>query len=470
MAPKIEESVRTTEQESNQDLFNLKVFLVAAGVLGIAFLGLTWLSRGELGIGSNRQQTEELQTEVLEPEVPVSKLSQGQQILRPTSAMPLKEDGAEAMTDKAYAAAITAFENARSVDKSDPEVLIYLNNARIAEQDAHSLGVVAPIETDPVAATHILRGVAQAQDEINQAGGIQGKPLRIFLSDDRGDAALAEDIATEFSQSSEMVGVLGHHSVDTTEATADIYAAAGLPFVSTSPDGDIASNNWLPNDLPIEKALAFYMDKLNHKTVILFYDGNSAYSQAFRTNFKPALEAVQGTMTAEINLAEIPEDLATNPPEAEIFLLSPGYSPLQTATDSIEIIPNDKVDHFYRHIFGGYELFQPEILDLFGSLATGTILAVPDSVYQSAASPFSETARGLWDTSIDWKTTASYNKVNNIIASLEQDPTGQAVQAAIDSDPNKAVRIVRVQVNPEAPTGYNMLSVGTMTEDGFSPD
>ncbi|MEO0869894.1 MAG: ABC transporter substrate-binding protein [Cyanobacteria bacterium J06642_11] len=471
MAPKIENSVRTTEPETSQDLFSLKVFLVAAGVLALAFSGLTWLSRGELVIGGGQSQTLDLQADLPDSEVPQSRLSQGDQILRPTSTMPLKEDGAEAIADSDYESAITAFERARSVDKTDPEVLIYLNNARIAEQDAYGIGVVAPVEADPVAATQILRGVAQAQDEINQAGGIQGKPLRILLADDQGDVAQAQGIATELSQSTDVVGVLGHHSAETAEATAEIYKGAALPVISTSPDGNITGKTLLANDLPIEKALAFYMDKLKHKTVILFYDGNSAYSQAFRSNFKPALEGVKGTMTAEINLADIPEDLATNPPEAEIFLLSPGYSLLKTATDSIEIIPNEKVDHVYRHVFGGHELFQPEVLKMFGSMATGTILAVPDSVYQSPASPFKDSARNLWDTAIDWKTSASYDKIKLISTALEQDPTGQTVQQVLDNDVNETVRLLRVRIAPETSTGYEMLSVGTMTKDGeFKPN
>lgn len=469
MAPNIEDRIQTTERDKNQDLFNIKVFLIAAGVLGIAFLGLTWLSRGELGIGSEPTETEELQAELIEPaepDVPPSKLSQGQQILRPTSAMPLKENGAEAMASGDYEAAISAFERARTVDKSDPEVLVYLNNARIGEQDAHALGVVAPLTTDPVAATGILRGVAQAQDEINQAGGIQGKPLRVFLTDDQGNVDLAQAIATELSQIPAMIGVIGHHTTETIQATAETYTNAALPLISTSPERETDATSLLSTDLPIAEALAFYMDKLNHKTVILFYDGTSGYSQTFRTNFQPALEGVQGKMNAEIDLSAIPADLASNPPEAEIFLLSPGYSSLETAKDSIEIIPNDKVDHFYRHIFGSHELFQPEVLQLFGSMATGTILAVPDSIYQSAASPFNETARSLWDAPIDWKTAASYNKVKSIAGALEEDVNGGTVPQAIDSS-NDTVRILRVRVNPEAPSGYELVSAGTMTKDGF---
>lgn len=454
---------------TNQDLFNLKVFLVAAGVLGAAFLGLTWLSRGELGIGGGSSQTAEIQPEPVEPE-PESPLSQGEKVFLNTSTVTLKTDGADAISAGDYEAAITAFENARMVDIADPEALVYLNNARIGESEAHSLAVIVPAESDPAAASDLLRGAAQAQTEVNQAGGIDGVPLRLVLADDQGDAELAQTIATELSQSSEVIGVLGHHSPETANAVDNIYASASLPFVSTSPSAASPSiQSLLARDLPVAKALAFYMDKLNHRTAILFYDGNSDYSLSFKSRFENALEEIGGTMTAEVDLSELPDSAPTDTPTAEIFVLSPGDSPLKTATDSIEIIPNDQVDHFYRHVFGGYELFSPEVLDLFGSMATGTILAVPDVIYQSAASPFAQHTQALWETPIDWTTAASYTVAQTVIEGLSEESTRESVQQALNNK-SEAVRLIKVTINPDAPTGYDLQSVGVMANDGFKSE
>ena len=478
MPPKSGENLRNTNTGTDQDLFNIKVFLAAAGILGVVFLGLTWLSRGELGLGDNSLQvSEEVQIDVAqqeepgEPEQPPSQLSQGEKVLLVTSTLPLKEDGAKALASGDYTAAVTAFESARDVDISDPETLIYLNNARIGEDEAHGLAVIAPLAADSVAASDLLRGVAQAQTEINQAGGIQGKPLRLYLADDQGDVAISQDIANELSQAPDILGVIGHDSAATAEAVTEIYTSAGLPFVSTNPTNE-ASQPTISSKLPIADALAFYMVKLNHRTAILFYDGNSDYSLTFRQSFEEAVKANESTLTAEINLADLPNSSPTQTPEAEIFVLSPGDSALQTAKESIEIIPNDKVDHFYRHVFGGYELFNPEVLDLFGSMATGTILAVPNAIYQSAASPFSEKPRTLWQTTVDWTTSASYETIQSMAAGIDQSPTRAGVQSALDSSAahTTTVRLIRVRINGDAPTGYDLLPIGTMTSDGFEPE
>ena len=52
-----------------------------------------------------------------------------------------------------------------------------LNNARIGDANAYSIAVSIPIGSDVNGAQEILRGVAQAQIQVNQAGGIDGVPL-----------------------------------------------------------------------------------------------------------------------------------------------------------------------------------------------------------------------------------------------------------------------------------------------------
>ncbi len=476
MKPESGSNFRHADTVKDQDLFNIKVFLIAAGVLGAAFLGLTWLSRSELGLdnGPSQQLSEDVQLEVIEaeaePEEPASQLSQGNQVLLATSALPIKTKGADAIAAGDYSTAIEAFESARRADMSDPETLIYLNNSRIGEQEAHGLAVIVPLQAEPTVASNLLRGVAQAQTEINQAGGIQGKPLQVLVTDDQGDVELAQQIATELSDLPDVVGVIGHGTTATANAAGEIYANGALPFISTQSVASPAIKPLLARDVPIADALAFYMAKLNHRTAILFYDGNSDYSLSFKSDFEEALKVNQGTMMAEINLAALPDSAPTETPEAEIFVLSPGNSPLETATESIEIIPNDQVDHFYRHVFGGHELFSPDVLNLFGSMATGTILAVPDSFYQSAASPFNDKSQALWGQTVDWTTSASYDATQSVITGLKQAQTRQSVQQAIDNYANDAVRLVRVKINPDTPTGYELLSIGVMTKDGFNPD
>ena len=57
----------------------------------------------------------------------------------------------------------------------NPETQIYLNNTQA--QDAYTIAVVLPFGRFPQAASEVLRGVAQAQTEVNQNGGVAGKPV-----------------------------------------------------------------------------------------------------------------------------------------------------------------------------------------------------------------------------------------------------------------------------------------------------
>jgi|688.fasta_scaffold500175_2 branched-chain amino acid transport system substrate-binding protein len=98
-------------------------------------------------------------------------LSQGENLQIPSVSNADKEQGIESFKQGDYDGAIKHFKASLSQEKNDPETLIYLNNAKI-NQDFLKIAVVVPISSNPNIAQEILRGVAQAQDEINQQGGI----------------------------------------------------------------------------------------------------------------------------------------------------------------------------------------------------------------------------------------------------------------------------------------------------------
>lgn len=68
------------------------------------------------------------------------------------------------------------------MNRNDPEARIFLNNARIGKQKSYTIATSVPIGTDPNESLEILRGVAQAQNEINASGGIKGVPLKVAIA------------------------------------------------------------------------------------------------------------------------------------------------------------------------------------------------------------------------------------------------------------------------------------------------
>jgi WD40 repeat protein len=122
------------------------------------------------------------------------KMSMGDKILVPTLTNPNKLAGVEAIRNGDFTTAINPLKAYLKNKPNDPEALIYLNNARIGTQKSYTIAISAPISSDVNGALEMLRGVAQAQNEINQAGGINKVPLRI-IADDKNEPDTTNKIA-----------------------------------------------------------------------------------------------------------------------------------------------------------------------------------------------------------------------------------------------------------------------------------
>ncbi|GAA0179934.1 ABC transporter substrate-binding protein [Clostridium sediminicola] len=91
------------------------------------------------------------------------------------------------------------------------------------------IGVAAPI-TGNYAEYGIGFQIAtdMAVNEINEAGGINGRDLEIKIMDSKGDAKEATAISRQFSDDEEIMAVVGDFSSTCCMATAPIYEEAGL--------------------------------------------------------------------------------------------------------------------------------------------------------------------------------------------------------------------------------------------------
>jgi hypothetical protein len=81
---------------------------------------------------------------------------------------------------------------------NDPEALIYLNNAKIEyeKEKSYTIAVSIPISKNPNSSLEILRGVAQAQNEINcLPKKIKGLPLKVAIASDDDDEKVAQEVA-----------------------------------------------------------------------------------------------------------------------------------------------------------------------------------------------------------------------------------------------------------------------------------
>ena len=82
------------------------------------------------------------------------------------------------------------------------------------------------------------RGIDLAVDEINRAGGINGRPLKIVARDDEANGGRAAAIAQEFVSNPEIAAVVGHVNSGAMLAASRIYDGqlAAVATTASSPD------------------------------------------------------------------------------------------------------------------------------------------------------------------------------------------------------------------------------------------
>ena len=74
-----------------------------------------------------------------------------------------------------------------------------------------------------------------AVNQINEAGGVRGRPLELVFRDDSADVERAVTVAQEFYALPGLVAVIGHLTSGTTLAAAPVYNGGERPVVQISP-------------------------------------------------------------------------------------------------------------------------------------------------------------------------------------------------------------------------------------------
>jgi branched-chain amino acid transport system substrate-binding protein len=414
------------------------VLLLSLGITaGIVGTGVWWFSSNQktpIGGGSvtNSVTNSDL----------TQRLSYGEKSLIPSMMNPEKQLGISAFATGNYVEAIQHFQKSLQINANDPEALIYLNNAK-AGQKAVTLALSLPIGTDVNASQELLRGVAQAQTEVNAQGGINGASVKILIANDDEDKAIAEKLGEEFAKNPAILGVIGHSASDTTLNVAkNVYQRQGLPMISpisTSVELSGLGNyifRTVPSDLFAGTALANYaLKSLKKQKVALFYDSQSNYSKSLKTVFSTALLGNGGEVVTEIDFS-VPNFNVVDALKqskslgAEVAMLA------MTTDKSNEALLVIKANQRIMALLAGDEAYKPEILQIGGSDAAGMVVAIPWHVLAHKDTSFVKGAAQLWKTTnINWRTAMAYDAAIAFTTAMKQNATREGIQSAL-ANPN----------------------------------
>ena len=143
--------------------------------------------------------------------------------------------------------------------------------------------------------TNILRGIDFAVEDINTAGGIDGRPIEIVRGDTQGDSGVARQVAKRLITKEQVHAILGCHQSTLTEVVAQVCEEYRIPMITAISTVDSISTHGYEyffrlcpmNSLYMENMFMYLKDQAEKtgkevKTVALFADNSMIGQEAIR--------------------------------------------------------------------------------------------------------------------------------------------------------------------------------------------
>lgn len=407
-----------------------------------------------------------------------NRISFGEKTLTPGDISPAKKEGVQAIAAKSYDKAIANFTAALKLNRNDPEALIFLNNARIGSK-SYTIVASVPFGTDPNISLEILRGIAQAQNQINRSGGVKGVPLRVGIANDDDKPEISKQIASSLVSNSEVLGVVGPNTSDSTLAAGTIYNSGQLIAISPTSTSVKISNfshyvfRTVPSDFMAARSLANYMVKsLQKRNAVVFFNSQSNYSQSLKSEFVSSVSLEGGQVSSEFDLSKVDFSAAKSLEQAtkqgaEVLMLAANTETLDKGLQVVQI--NQK----RLTLLAGDDVYTVKTLEIGREQLTGMVLAVPWHIDSDPKSDFPQKSRQLWGGDVSWRSALSYDATVALIEALKRNPTRAGVQQALASsdfsatgasgtirflasgDRNAPVQLVKIVPGSRSRTGYD---------------
>ncbi|MGD1700566.1 ABC transporter substrate-binding protein [Dapis sp. BLCC M229] len=288
----------------------------------------------------------------------------------------------------------------------------------------------------------MVRGVQLYINNINKAGGIQGKQLKLQIYDDQGKVDVAEKIAREIVQSP-AIAVIGHYSSSVCLATGKIYQAAGIPAISGSATADAvtAENEWyfrtIFNDTFQGKFIATYLRKVLGYSEIGIIRGYDAYGLNLGKNIETAFQELGGKTIAQWQLPKN-QSAAT---DRIIIKELQKLKKLDRLPQAIMLATNrDQVTNLLREIkrrnlnlslFGGDDLGDVGFAQTFADLpeeespgffTNGLYATVPIiyDVVNEQTQQFKRTFEKIYGVSPGWSAVSYYDATSAVVEAINR--------------------------------------------------
>ncbi|MEZ2236638.1 ABC transporter substrate-binding protein [Microcoleus sp.] len=407
----------------------------------------------------------------------VEGISSGEKLLIQTSPLWSKQRGINEFADLNYPEALKLLKQSWREDRKDPETLIYINNALLKSINAeyYTIAIVVPVRRNQDGsifnanlAEELLRGIAQAQTEVNlslitpnssnkdfpgqellETKPLKRKGLRVIIADDGNIKSYAVKRANSLVAQPDILAVIGHYTSDMTVETVDIYNQNKLVAISPGSTTEELTRKprkfffrTAPTTSIEAEALVNQLISVDQKKVAVFYNPNSPFSASLWEEFKKQFEALGGTTFRINNYYDLSKNNFNAPAAIQevekqgkiAILLIPDGQVTSSLENAIEMI---KANNDRNWIVGPWTLYETRTLELAKKLKSVNKLGI--SVFWHPLISFDKkfplNAEKLWGGPVNTRSALTYDAAQTLIKALEiqQQPSREGMQQTLAS-------------------------------------
>ncbi|MFS8117499.1 MAG: protein kinase domain-containing protein [Microcoleus sp.] len=406
-------------------------------------------------------------------------VSSGEKLLVQTYAVWSKQRAIKEFADKNYPEALKLFKQSWRDDRKDPETLIYMNNALLMATKAeyYTIAIVIPTRRNQDGsilnanlAEELLRGIAQAQTEVNlslltpndlnqdfpgqkflEPKPINGKGLKVIIADDANLKSEAIKRANFLVAQPDILAVIGHYTSDMTVETVDIYDRNKLVAISPGSTTEELTRKprkfffrTAPTTSIEAESLVEQLISVGEKKVAVFYNPNSPFSASLWEEFKKQFEAKGGTTFRISNYYDLSKNnfnAAAAIKEVEksrktALLVVPDGQVTNSLENALAMI---KFNNNRNWIVGPWTLYETRTLELAKQLKSVDKLGISVFWHPLASfdKKFPQNAEKLWGGQVNTRSALTYDASRTLIKALEMQsqPTREGMQKTL-ADPN----------------------------------
>ncbi|MEG4104652.1 bifunctional serine/threonine-protein kinase/ABC transporter substrate-binding protein [Microcoleus sp. S13_C5] len=403
-------------------------------------------------------------------------LSCGEEILVTTSSPRSKQKGVEEFAKSNYQSAFDLFKKSWTEEDSiDPETLIYMNNAFLKAKniDCYTIAVAVPIlknqdgsVVNADSAKELLRGVAQAQTQVNlgtiaanernksfpgqnflKAKAINGKGLRVIIADDANLTTEAIKTAKALVKQPDILGVVGHYASEMTVSTVDIYDQNNLVLVSPASTTEELTEKHRKiffrtsySSRFAAQTLANYLRSAGKNKAAVLYNPGSSSGSYFTRDFKRYFQddktgKIVRIRDFDLSKKDFNAQTALNQIQQTgetAIVLSPDGQITNSLNNAIAMV---KANRERNLIAGIWVLYKWRTLEAASQLKSfeKLIVSVPWHPLSSINKKFPQQAQKLWGGTVNTDTALAYDATIALIKAMEmlQQPSREGMQKTL---------------------------------------